>query len=207
MRTRRGPEPAPPAVRLAATKCGHAVLADAAIASRALPTSTCAASGSTARLRLALAAATPRHLTAHPDPVTMRALSLLLLTSTVVATVAAQSNTIPGTDGRLTDNSGPSYFGRRGPANPNGEIGISYSYTMCNAGTVDIPWTAPMNPSHPMFAFMVVRESNGRMEQITNSAQTYVKHAFGAANGSSTCGPCQSGAVGLHVGCSDTYGA
>jgi hypothetical protein len=120
--------------------------------------------------------------------------------------LAAQSNTIPGMDGRLTNNDSPTYFGRRGAAWPNGEIGMSYSYSMCNAGTVPLPWTAPMNPNHPMFAFMVVRESNGRMEQITNS-ETYVKHAFAAANGSSTCGTCQSTGSGLRVGCNDTYGA
>jgi hypothetical protein len=128
------------------------------------------------------------------------------LAGALAGALAAQSNTIPGMDGRLTNNDGPTYFGRRGPANPNGEIGMSYSYSMCNNGTVPLPWTAPMNPNHPMFAFMVVRESNGRMEQITNSS-TYVKHAFSAANGPSVCGTCQSTGSGLRVGCNDTYGA
>ena len=137
----------------------------------------------------------------------MRPFLPLLLASTFACAVVAQSNTIPGTDGRLTDNSSPTYFGRRGPAHPNGEIGMSYSYSMCNPGSVAIPWSAPMNALQPMFAFMVVRESNGRMEQITNSATTYVKHAFGAANGPSSCGTCQSTGSGLRVGCSDTYGA
>ena len=137
----------------------------------------------------------------------MQHFAVLPLSLAIAGALAAQSNTIPGMDGRLTSNDGPSYFGRRGAAYPGGEIGMSYSYTMCNAGTVSLPWTAPMNPGHPMFAFMVVRDSNGRMEQITNSATTYVKHAFGAANGASTCGTCQSTGTGLRVGCSDSYGA
>jgi hypothetical protein len=132
---------------------------------------------------------------------------LLPLAIAIAGALAAQSNTVPGLDGRLTNNDGPTLLGRRGAAFPNGEIGMSYSYTMCNAGSAPIPWTAAMDPGHPMFAFMVVRESNGRMEQITNSATTYVKHAFGAANSASICGTCQSTGSGLRVGCSDTYGA
>lgn len=138
----------------------------------------------------------------------MRSLSLVAFAAVAAGPVLAQSNTLPGVDGRLTNNAGPTYYGRRGPAHPDGEIGMSYSYTMCNPGSVPIQWTAPMNPSHPMFAFSVVRESNGRMEQITNNATTYVKHAFAAANSSSTCGgTCQSSGSGLRVFCTDTYGA
>ena len=131
----------------------------------------------------------------------------LLILAALTASAHAQSNTIVGLEGRLTNNASPTLFGRRGPAHPNGEIGMSYSYTMCNPGTVAMAWTAPMNPNHPMFAYTVVRESNGRLEQITNSATTYVKHAFGAANTSSTCGTCTTVGTGLRVGCSDTYGA
>ncbi len=130
----------------------------------------------------------------------------LLLAAGFVGSLAAQSNTVVGLDGRLTNNSSPTYFGRRGPAYPNGEIGMSYSYTMCNPGTTSIAWNAPMNSLQPMFSYMVVRESNGRMEQISND-RSFAKHAFGAANASSTCGTCQSSGFGLRVGCSDTYGA
>lgn len=138
----------------------------------------------------------------------MQMLSRSLFVAALAGAIAAQSNTIPGLDGSLTNNASPSYFGRRGPAHPNGEIGMSYSYTMCNPGTVNIAWSAPMNPNHPMFALMVVRESNGRFEQITHGGTTYVKHAFSAANSASTCGgTCQAGGTGLRVNCTDTYGA
>jgi hypothetical protein len=138
----------------------------------------------------------------------MQMLFRAALLSAGAAAVVAQSNTVPGLDCSVTNAASPTYFGRRGAAHPNGEIGMSYSYTMCNPGTVPIPWNAPMNPSHPMFAFMVVRESNGRFEQITNQATTYVKHAFSAANSASTCGgTCQSSGSGLRVNCTDTYGA
>ncbi|MBL9076295.1 MAG: hypothetical protein JNL08_02250 [Planctomycetes bacterium] len=126
----------------------------------------------------------------------------------LAAAVAAQSGTIPGLDGRLTNNASPSYFGRRGAAHPNGEVAMACSYSMCNPGTVPIQWTAPMNPNHPMFAMSIVRESNGRFEQITDASTTYVKHAFGAANSASTCGgTCQSSGTGLRVNCTDVYGA
>ena len=131
----------------------------------------------------------------------------LLLLSVLAASAVAQSNTVAGLEGRITNNASPTLFGRRGPAYPNGEIGMSYSYTMCNPGTVSMAWSAPMNPNHPMFAFSIVRESNGRLEQITNNATTFVKHAFAAANTSSVCGTYTTTGTGLRVGCSDTYGA
>lgn len=138
----------------------------------------------------------------------MRNQLLLAAATSLATTVSAQINTIPGLDGSLTNNASPTYFGRRGPAHPNGEIGMSYSYTMCNPGVVNIQWTAPMNPNHPMFALMVVQERNGRFEQITHDGTTYVKHAFSAANSPSTCGgTCQTTGTGLRVNCTDTYGA
>jgi len=137
------------------------------------------------------------------------------LTFAFVAAAHAQTNTIPGLDGRLTNSTSPTYFGRRGPTHPNGEIGISYSYSMCNPGSVLIPWFGPgaapnpMRADHPMFAYMVVRETNDRFEQITDT-RTYVKHAFSSANSTSTCGgtcvhPGTSTAIGLN--CTDTYSA
>lgn len=130
-----------------------------------------------------------------------------LTLTALAASAIAQAGTIVGLEGRITNNASPTYFGRRGAAYPNGEIGMSYSYTMCNPGTVSMAWSAPMNPSHPMFAYSIVRESNGRLEQLTNNATTYVKHAFAAANSTSTCGTCTTTGTGLRVGCSDTYGA
>ena len=139
----------------------------------------------------------------HPRNAIATALALAL-----AATVSAQANTIPGLDGSLTNNASPTFFGRRGAVHPNGEIGMSYSYTMCNPGSVPIQWVAPMNANHPMFAMMVVREANGRFEQITDNATTFVKHAFSAANTPSTCGgTCQTTGTGLRVNCTDTYGA
>ena len=137
----------------------------------------------------------------------MRSVRALACLAVVAASAVAQINTVPGLDGSLTNSTSPSQFGRRGTY-PNGETGMSYSYTMCNPGRVPIPWNAPMNPDHPMFAYMVVRESNGRMEQVTNPATTYVKHSFAAANTASTCGgTCTTTGTGLRVNCTDTYGA
>ena len=76
----------------------------------------------------------------------MRALPSAALAAALLAPLGAQSNTIPGLDGSLTNHSGASYFGRRGSAYPNGEVSMCCSYTMCNPGTVPIAWTAPMNP-------------------------------------------------------------
>src|SRR5262249_36371820 len=72
---------------------------------------------------------------------TMQVRVLLPVAIAIAGALAAQSNTVPGLDGRLTNNDGPTLLGRRGAAFPNGEVGMSYSYTMCNAGTVPIPWT------------------------------------------------------------------
>jgi hypothetical protein len=138
----------------------------------------------------------------------MPTLRLAALLPLLAAPLAAQVGTIPGLDGSLTNNASPTYFGRRGPAHPSGQIAMAMSYTMCNPGAVPIQWSAPMNPNHPMFAMMVVRESNGRFEQITSDAETFVKHAFSAANSASTCGgTCQTTGTGLRVYCTDTYGA
>ena len=131
----------------------------------------------------------------------------LIVAGLFVATAIAQSNTVPGLDARLSYAGDPVYYGRRGAAHPGGEVAIMFSYYMCNTGTIDVPWTAPMNPEHPMFGFTVVREKNGRLEQITNQATTFAKHAFGAENVQRDCGPCALTGTGLRVGCSDAYSA
>ena len=138
-----------------------------------------------------------------------RLVAFLALTGSLVH---AQSNAIPGLGGRLTDLGTPNNYGRRGPAHPNGEVAMCYSYTMCNNGLIVMPWLStnsnPMAMQHPMFAFMIVREAGGRMIQISNDA-AYVKHGYAAANSNSVCGPCQhpgtSAAVGIN--CADTYGS
>jgi hypothetical protein len=142
----------------------------------------------------------------------MKKLSLLTLLSVAPALAGglmAQSNVVPGLDGRLVQVDQLTYWGRRGAAFPGGEAGMSMLNLMCNPGTVQIPWQAAMQPNHPKFGFLIVRENNGRMEQISD--RSYVKHAFVSTNGSGVCGTCQStgglGGTVMGINCSDTYGA
>lgn len=134
-------------------------------------------------------------------------LALLALAAFCAGPLGAQSNTVAGLDGRLTVVNNLTYFGRRGPAHPNGEIGTSMLYTMCNPGSVNIPWFAPMQPDHPMFAFLVVRVHNDKVEQISD--WSFVKHAYGSANSNGACGTCQNPGTNslMGINCSDTYGA
>ncbi|MGE3171549.1 MAG: hypothetical protein AB7O97_02915 [Planctomycetota bacterium] len=126
----------------------------------------------------------------------------------------SQSNVVPGLDARLTHLEDPSMFGRRGPAFPDGEVGMTYSYYMCNSGSVVIPWlapsggTQPMATQHPMTAFLVAREDGDRIVQITD-LRTFVKHAHGAANTSGACGTCQHPGTNAAIGvdCTDAYSA
>ncbi|MBL9078611.1 MAG: hypothetical protein JNL08_13960 [Planctomycetes bacterium] len=130
----------------------------------------------------------------------------------LAATAAAQSNTVPGLDGKLDVVNNFTYQGRRGAAYPNGEIGAAMLNTMCNPGTVNIPWYAawddgnPMGENHPKFGFLMVRVANDKIEQISD--RSFCKHAFTSTNGSGTCGTCISPGTGQLMGvhCSDTYG-
>ena len=36
-----------------------------------------------------------------------------------------------------------------------GEVGMSMRNTMCNPGSVNIPWNAAMQPTHPFFGFLI----------------------------------------------------
>src|SRR5712671_399956 len=138
---------------------------------------------------------------------------LALTMFAVLGAVSAQSNTVPGLDARLTGIEDPRYFGRRGAAHPNGEIAIAYSYYVCNSGAVPIGWEGPfdgpqpMHTNHPMWSFMVVRESGGRIVQLTNDG-TFVKHGSSPANSSGLCGNCQNphNSAVLGVRCDDAYG-
>ncbi len=119
----------------------------------------------------------------------------------------AQSNAVPGIDvelGLLDAGTDLQYWGRVG-AFPNGSNGLSMSTTSCNAGSINVPWFAPMSSNHPLIAFMAVRVDNGRIEQISD--RSWLKHGFFALS-NSQCYPCQnpSGGTFLGVGCSDTYG-
>ena len=140
-------------------------------------------------------------------PLSSMRIHSLLLFAALAPSVAAQSNTVTGLDGRLTVIDNMTYYGRRGPSHPNGEIGMSMLNTMCNPGSVNIPWQAPMQPNHPMFGFMVVRVHNDKIEQINE--WSYCKHAFLSINVNGSCGPCQNPGTGSLMGlnCSDTYSA
>ena len=137
----------------------------------------------------------------------MRKIAIAAVAAAIAGPVLAQSNTVAGLDGRLTVVNNLTYWGRRGAAHPNGEAGMSMLNTMCNPGSVVIPWQAPMQPNHPMFGFIITRESNGRMVQISD--WSYCKHAFLSINVNGACGTCQNPGTGSLMGlnCSDTYSA
>ena len=137
----------------------------------------------------------------------MRKIAIAAFAAAAASSLLAQSNTVAGLDGRLTVVDNLTYWGRRGAAHPNGEAGMSMLNTMCNPGSVVIPWQAPMQPNHPMFGFIITRESNGRMVQISD--WSYCKHAFLSINVNGACGTCQNPGTGSLMGlnCSDTYSA
>ncbi len=125
--------------------------------------------------------------------------------------VLAQANAVPGTDVQIYEVTGPSYYGRQGAPYPTGEAGFMVGHSHCNSGTVNVPWVASsggvMIDTYPKIAFLLARESGGRMVQI--SGQGHSKHSMVAYNFSSgPCAPCTASGGGFFfVGCSDTYGA
>lgn len=136
-----------------------------------------------------------------------RSLTLALL----VAPVIAQSNAVPGLDILMYDLTDLSYTGRRGAAFPNGEAGFMMGHSWCNTGTVNLPWTSQsggiMVDQYPRIAFLLVRESAGRMVQI--SGRSFCKYSPTAYNfQTGPCLPCNAGGGSFFfVGCSDTYGS
>lgn len=137
------------------------------------------------------------------------ALALLLATPFVAPAVTAQGNAIPGTDARVYEVTDVSYYGRRGAAYPNGEAGMVIGHSYCNTGTVNIPWVSSsgqfMFDNYPKIAFLIARESGGRMVQV--SGRSFLKHSVTPYNFSSgPCAPCNgAGGQFFYVGCSDTY--
>lgn len=115
----------------------------------------------------------------------------------------AQSNVRPGTDVRLGLLDGFTELSHFGTF-PTGFSTFAMNTTACNVGTVDVPWQAPMAEDHPMIAFLVAREHQGRFEQISH--YSYVKHGFNS-DSKEVCTPClnPTGGQALGVGCSDTY--
>jgi hypothetical protein len=137
-----------------------------------------------------------------------RSSCIVLAIAAVVGDLYGQSNERgAGYNGALTNISSARAWGRRGAAFPGGEVGLSFQNELCNPGTVPVEWRAPMQPDHPFFSFLVVRDVNGRLEQISD--WSYCKHAFLSLNSPSTCGgSCvqpPAGGAQLGINCSDVY--
>ena len=128
----------------------------------------------------------------------------LLLSLSLGSAAHAQSNADPTIDVRLGILGNITSLGRTGTF-PTGLNAAAMSTTVCNQGAI-VPWMAPMDPAHPVIAFIVARLHDGRLEQI--STRSHVKHGFFALT-SSQCTPCTppGGGAGnfLGLGCSDTY--
>ncbi len=145
--------------------------------------------------------------------------TVALAVAALAAGLCAQSNERgPGYDGALANISEATYWGRRGPAYPGGEIGLSFRNQLCNPGTIPVEWRSPggsigatIQTDHPKFGFLVARELDGRIVQISD--WSYCKHAFLSLNSPSVSpclGGCQSppnGGAQLGVKCSDIYSA
>lgn len=136
-----------------------------------------------------------------------------LVSTLLAASTLAQSNAVQGTDVNLYEIYGSTVHGRRGPSYPGGEVGVTFGHGFCNAGTVHVPWqtTSPgatMVDVHFKIAFMVARESNGRMVQVSTS-ETGVKHSRTTYNlGSSLCGTMIPGPSStFYIGAYDAYNA
>lgn len=129
------------------------------------------------------------------------------------APLLAQVGAVPGTDIRIYDAGSVTVYGRRGQPYPNGEVSMAIGHSHCNNGTVNLPWVGwvggsssnAMLDTYPKIAFLIARESGGRLVQISNKA--HLKHSRIAFNlGSGPCGTCQSGpSQTFHIGCIDVY--
>jgi hypothetical protein len=133
---------------------------------------------------------------------------LLLAVGSVCADLAAQSNSRgSGYNPALTNISSARAWGRRGPAYPGGEVGVSFQNELCNPGSIPVEWRQAMQADHPKFSFLVVKQDGDRLIQISD--WSYCKHAFLSLNSSSTCGgSCvqpPNGGAQLGVSCSDVY--
>jgi hypothetical protein len=138
----------------------------------------------------------------------------LVVAAMVCGDLVAQINTRgPGYDGALYEISSARAWGRRGPAHPGGEVGVSFQNGLCNPGSMTLAWFAAdnsppgsqMQQDHPKFGFLVAKEENGRLVQISD--WSYCKHAFVSTNSPGSCGNCgtQPWAEQMFVGCSDIY--
>ncbi|HZN38022.1 MAG TPA: hypothetical protein VFD82_04420 [Planctomycetota bacterium] len=134
-----------------------------------------------------------------------------LSTALLAVPILAQANAIPGLDISMYELTDIAFTGRRGLPYPNGEAGFMVGHSWCNGGTVNLPWVSQsggvMVDQYPRIAFLLAREKDGRMVQITS--QGHSKHSPTAFNFSSgPCAPCTASGGGFFfVGCSDTYGS
>jgi hypothetical protein len=137
-----------------------------------------------------------------------RLLAIAICTLAAAGAIAQSNSRGPGYDGRVTDLASPRYWGRRGPGHPNGELGLSFAVGVCNPGVLPIAWQpttptlSPMQPDHPGLAFLVVRELDGRLVQV--SSRSFCLHAPIAVETTGPCGSCGSPGTGttLGAGCS-----
>jgi hypothetical protein len=129
----------------------------------------------------------------------------IIATSLLGSLASAQSNAVPGLDVRLSAMREISTWGRSGSF-PNGVNAVVIETTVCNEGTVEVPWFQAMNPHHPMIAFLIASVRDGRIVQISD--RSHVKHSYFALAGrgcQATCvTPADFGKY-LGLGCSDTY--
>jgi hypothetical protein len=121
----------------------------------------------------------------------------------VSSTAFAQPNVVAGRNVKLQSLNGFLALGRSGTF-PNGINGCAESTTSCNPGTNNIPWNQAMAETHPFISFIAARQTNGRLEQISD--YSFVKHGFFATN-SPGCGTCQNPGTPslLGMNCTDTY--
>lgn len=115
----------------------------------------------------------------------------------------AQSNVTPGLDIALGNLGSIAERARTGTY-PTGATAFGISTTSCNLGTVLIPFLAPMQDEHPFIHFLVARQDEDRLMQISD--RSFIKHAFASAN-QNNCGTCQpTDGTALGIDCADTYG-
>jgi hypothetical protein len=136
-----------------------------------------------------------------------RSLACLLAFVVLVVDLAAQANAVPGLDARLVSISALQALGRRGAAHPNGELGLALQHSLCNVGSVPLPWQSVMTSNHPKVAFLLARITGTRLEQISDAS--YVRHLDTTYGGNGACGTCSdpgsTALLGVH--CSDTQPA
>jgi len=129
----------------------------------------------------------------------------IIAASLLTSLASAQANAVPGLDVRLSALREISTWGRMGSF-PEGMNAVAIETTVCNEGTVEVPWFQAMSPHHPMIAFLVASVRDGRIVQISN--RSYVKHSYFALTGRACQTPCVAPAdfgKYLGLGCSDTY--